>query len=246
MNKNEDINPSFKQESYWSEAWIRHINNYLVAPPRCGFWLESHFLQKYNILEIAGGSCRDSRYLVTKGYEAVGSDFDQKTLEYLDKNHPAQDFKLLKEDAFKFSFKNNEFDVSFSNGFWVLFDDDEDINALVNEQARVTKKYLVSLVHNSENKKLLDAFKKKSLTDNLYNIRFFNKSELLEILKKVNFSYKSISISKFGGPIDKLLSNKIGVKSKALHNLLKKLVPLLYKYQPWSMVERIVIVIELD
>jgi len=246
MKENKDINPSFKQESYWSEAWIKHINNYLTAPPRCGFWLESRFSQTHNILEIAGGSCRDSRYLATRGYKAVGSDFDQKTLEYLDKNHPTQDFQLLKEDAFKFSFKTNEFDVSFSNGFWVLFNDNEDISALANEQARITKKYLVSVVHNAENKKLVDAFKKKSLTDNLYNIRFFNRNEIQEVLKKVNFSYKSISISKFGGPIDKLLSNKIGAKSKILHNLFIKLVPLLYKYQPWSMVERVVITIELD
>ncbi len=240
------INPSFDRESYWSKAWIRHIKNYLKTPPRCGYWLEFLYPKKYKMLEIAGGSCRDSKYLAKKGYSIIGSDFDEKTLSYLREELFLDGFELSKEDAFDFSFKSNKFDLTFSNGFWVLFENDDDITSLIKEQKRITKKYLISFVHNYENKKLLKLFKEKSLEDDLYNIRFFSRNELENIIIKSGISYKSISFNKFGGLGDKLLSNKIKKRSASVSLMLRKLVPFIYRVQPWSMVERIVVIVELN
>lgn len=246
MSNPNDLNSSFQEESYWSKAWVRHLKQYLASAPRCGYWIESQLSKKSKILEIAGGSCRDSRYLSGKGYNATGSDFDQKTLDYLEKNYPINNFTLSREDAFKFSFQDNEFDESFSNGFWVCFDNDEDIHVLIKEQARVTKKHLISLVHNVENKKLVERFKRKSIDDDLYKIRFFHKDELVKLLKASNISYKSIKVVKFGGPMDLLLARKIENKSLMLHHFFRKIVLKFYKYQPWSMVERIAVIVELE
>jgi len=53
----------FQEQTFWSDAWVRHIESYLAAPPRCGIWLMTNYGKNHSILECAGGSCRDSRYL---------------------------------------------------------------------------------------------------------------------------------------------------------------------------------------
>ena len=241
----EKKNNSFHDENYWAKAWVRHIENYSSAPPRCGYWLAARFPSDLSILEIAGGSCHDSRYLATTGRSAIGSDFDQKTLEYLANRYPNSPLKMQREDAFSLSFADKSIDLSFSNGFWVLFSDNEKIQQLIHEQARITRKYLIALVHNVENPRLIKLFKQKSKTDSLYNIRFFQRNEVLEIVKNSGLKYKSITINKFGGTMDRLLMNKvIGVPNPA-PKLATKIVPKIYNIQPWFVTERIACVIEL-
>lgn len=234
--------PDRQKDKFWSKAWKRHIETYLSVPPRTGFWIKSNFPGNFSVLEIAGGSCRDSRYLANNGYHAIGSDFDQVTIDYLRSRFPESRLPLQKEDAFRLSFSDNSFDITFSNGFWILFDDNKDITALIKEQARVTSKYMISLIHNGENHRLIETFKQKATKDPLYKIRFFNRSEISGLFKESGIHYKSLKIKKFGGPADRFYSKKI----KKLIPLSEKTITSLYKFQPWSKVERLAVIAELD
>ena len=239
-----EINKNFKAVDYWSDAWVRHIETYLMAIPRTGIWLHNYL--KYSsktILECAGGSCRDSRYLYNIGYEAVGSDFDEKTLNYVNTKYSNSNFSLQKKDGFNLDCKNNQFAVVFHNGFWVLFNDDNILVKLLKEQARVTKNYLVILVHNSMNKSQIKTYEEKSKKDDLYKIRMFNKEELISLLNKSNIKYSFCKFYKFGGFVDLLY--EIPKKYKFTSKLMFWLVPKLYKLLPWAKVERIVMVIKL-
>ncbi|MDV3350377.1 methyltransferase domain-containing protein [Leptolyngbyaceae cyanobacterium CCMR0082] len=239
------MNNEFNHDTYWSDTWIKHIESYLAVPPRAGYWITSHFPVSLSILEIAGGSCRDSRYLVSQDLDVIGSDFDQKTLDYLAKRYPESPLLMQKEDAFSLSFANKSIGLSFSNGFWVLFENNQQIYSLIHEQARITEKYMISLVHNIENIKLVNQFKECTKLDSLYDIRFFHREELLEIINESGLKYKSIVMRKFGGPIDKLLTPKIKGIKNPIQTITKKIVPHVYDYQPWTVTERIACVIEL-
>jgi len=69
-------------------------------------WIEKYFKDLDSVLEIAGGSCRDSGYLSSSGFKATGSDFDEKTLQYIqEERFPNERLNYLKEDAFNLTFK---------------------------------------------------------------------------------------------------------------------------------------------
>jgi len=236
-----------ESQVFWEEAWARHLEQYLMLPPRTGYWIDQRLpLRGQSVLEIAGGSCRDSRFLAEKGINCIGSDFEEKTLRYLASRFKDSAFKLRQADGFSLPFKDNEFHTSFHNGFWVLFSD-ADIKRLAVEQARVTKKYMVILVHNKLNSRLACEFEEKSMTDELYRIRFFEPGELSAILNGTDIKIKSILIEKFGGPVDFLLYRGKWMESVGLSkHLLKRIVPKVYRFQPWNKVERIACVVELD
>lgn len=239
------IKKSFENSDYWSDAWVRHLETYLAAPPRCGIWLDYYFSDRaLTFLECAGGSCRDSRYLFEKERRSVGSDFDDKTLLYVKKKFIHSHFSLLKEDAFKFSFADDSFDVVFHNGFWICFDNDEKITNLLKEQVRISKKYIVALVHNINNRQLVTRFAELSAKDDLYNVRFFSIDALVSIVKSAGIGSSKVRFEKFGGPVDRLFvfENKIPF----LAPLVRWIVPRLYRFQSWKNVERIALVIELD
>jgi hypothetical protein len=234
-----------QNEQFWVDAWKRHIETYLANPPRAGFWIKSHFNKVLSVLEIAGGSCRDSRYLFNQGFNATGTDFDLSTLDYLRKRFPESKFPMLKEDAFAFSFPDKSFDLTFSNGFWVLFPNDNDVSKLIKEQERITRKYLISLIHNGDNEKLVETFRRKAQNDSLYDIRFFYRHEISDLIEQAGIKYKSIKIKKFGGTVDRLFSAKIKRIFPFLYPVLLRLVPRLYDLQSWSNVERIAVIVEL-
>jgi len=228
-------------QGFWEEAWVRHLEQYLVTPPRAGLWLRSRFaLQGWRVLEIAGGSCRDSRYLAEQGIDAIGSDFDQKTLDYLAQRFPNSPLTLAREDAAAMSLPDRSVDLSVHNGFWVLFSDDVRIVALLREQARVTRRVLVALVHNADNLRVVAAFARKAKTDPLYDIRFFRRAELVPLVQAAGLTPRALHIEKFGGPVDRLLALP-GVFGR----IARAVVPRLYRFLPWSHVERIALVLEL-
>lgn len=195
-----------------------------------------------SILECAGGSCRDSRYLAVNGVDATGSDFDQKTVDYLQQRFPNSPLKMLRLDAFSTNLEKNSFDVVFNNGFWVLFESDKKIAELLNEQIRVAKELAIVLVHNKKNKRLMDIFKKKSEQDSLYNIRFFDREDLEKICSLVGIASDSISFEKFGGPVDRIYG--LAKIFPWLANVIYAITPKLYRFQPWSRVERIALIIK--
>jgi hypothetical protein len=239
------INDNFSDSKYWGDAWVRHIEAYLSAPPRCGIWLRSRFKNKrISILECAGGSCRDARYLFSHGYNAVGSDFDEKTIKFIQVKYPHSTFVIRNENAFNFSLHNKSIDYVFHNGFWVCFEDEGEIVKLFKEQCRVSRRYAIALVHNKNNKSLVKVFRDKSERDDLYKIRFFKKSDLEHIVYSSGMKFHSIKFEKFGGPADILY--KIEKYVPRLSPLVRWLVPRIYKYQPWVKVERIAMIVKLE
>lgn len=240
-----EVNANFQNEAYWSGAWMRHIDNYLATAPRAGYWLAQHYRKEHSLLEIAGGSCRDSKFLADNGFQATGTDFDQDTLDYLRERHGFS--HVTQADAFNLPFEDNAFQMSFSNGFWVLFDDNNSIAQLIKEQARVTEKYLISFVHNQANPRLVDKFKQQATTDDLYNIRFFDREAIPQLVKDSGVRYKSIRLLKFGAYYpDRLLSLSFGKRYPWIDRLLTGIVPRLYPLMPWNSVERIAVIVELD
>ena len=234
------MHEGLQRQGFWEEAWVRHLEQYLAAPPRAGLWLRWRFpLPPWSVLEIAGGSCRDSRYLAEQGVPATGSDFDQKTLDYLRQRFPGSPLALKREDAAALALPDRAFDLTVHNGFWVLFGDDARIGALLREQARVTRRVLVALVHNADNPRQVAAFARKAVSDPLYDIRFFRRGELLPLVQAAGLRPSRVTIEKFGGPVDRLLA-----LPGAWGRVARRLVPRLYRWLPWQHVERLALVLE--
>jgi hypothetical protein len=234
------MHEDLQQQGFWEDAWVRHLEDYLASPPRAGLWLRARFgLSGWSVLEIAGGSCRDSRHLAENGIAATGSDFDRKTLDWLAQRFPDSPLKLAREDAFAMRFADASVDLSIHNGFWVLFADDEPVKALLREQARVTRRVLVAMVHNADNPRIVAAFARKAKTDPLYAIRFFRRAELPALVQDSGIAWRTLRLEKFGAPIDRLLT-----WPGLLGRLARWLVPRAYRFVPWRFVERIALVIE--
>lgn len=231
---------------FWADAWTRHLETYLDATPRTGIWLEHVFApQKPKTLEIAGGSCRDSRHLFQRGWDASGSDFDSRTIAYLDKRFNQLGQPLLQLDAFSTNVADKSFSVTFHNGFYVLFNNDADVVALLREQARITRDVMVVIVHNALNLRLRDQFARLGSNDPVYRIRFFAPDQIVSIIRASGVPCSSIKVRKFGGRADALYRDEI----KGLPNLLRKaapaLVPRLYACQSWANTERVAVIIRL-
>jgi hypothetical protein len=235
----------FSDESYWSEAWARHLETYLAAEPRCGRWLRSRFgLHGWSVLECAGGSCRDARFLHDCGIDAVGSDFDHRTIEYLRHRDPASAFRVMRQDASNLEFEDRSFDLVFHNGFWVLFDDDVRIRSLLVEQIRVARRVAVALVHNALNEALVSKFAERAERDSLYRIRFFTPDDLRGLVAGVSDRIRRVSIEPFGGDADRLY--RLARRAPILRGLMQPLAPRLYALQRWSRTERLALVMELE
>lgn len=238
---------AMESEDYWSEAWLRHIEAYLSAAPRFAHWLSKRFSKGAGLsfMEIAGGSCRDSQELYEQGYQAVGTDFDDKTLDYIRQRFPGSEKRVRREDAFAFALPDRAVDVTFSNGFWVLFEDDEKVLGLLREQVRVTRRYAIFVLQNADNPGLVRKFAEKARTDDLYEIRFFGREEVLDLVRRSGVSYKSLSLHKFGGRVDALYDQRIKGVPNVLRPLAPVIAPRLYDLLPWSQAERVVCILEL-
>ena len=236
-------------KNFWEKSWQNYLDEYLKKPPRAGVFLRQYFKNKVNtVLEIAGGSCRDSRYLANNGFDATGSDLDEKTINYLrTEKFPNDKLNYSVEDAFNLSFQDNFFDLVFHNGFFIYFDDNNQIIDMLKEQERVSKKYIVIFVHNKKNKKLIEIFKEKSKYDDLYKIRFFGKDEIVKIVKNSGIKYKKINILKFGGIFDAFYKKRLKkIIPNILYSVREQVIPKLYQFQKWENTERICCIIELD
>lgn len=231
---------------FWEETWRRHIESYLARPPRAGHFVRTMFGRYgHSVLEIAGGSCRDSRYLAQKGWEATASDFDEKTLAYLKARFQENKPKLCYANALELPFPDATFDVTFHNGFWIYFQSDTDINRMAAEQFRVTKRAATGFLHNGRNRCLIETFARKAETDKLYAIRFFDPDEVYEILRTSGARPGSIHIYKFGGRVDQLHNPKVKGLPNPLWPVAGRVIPHLYQAQPWANTERIVFCVSL-
>jgi len=230
---------------FWTDAWSRHLETYLDAVPRTGIWLERMIGGAPKTLELAGGSCRDSRYLFQRGWDATGSDFDDKTLAYLRQRFAALRHPLLQLDAFATGLPDRAFDLTFHNGFFVLFRDDAQIIALLREQARISRKAMVIVVHNALNQTLWKRFVRLAASDPIYDVRFFTPPEISGLVRQSGITFRKLEVRKFGGRADALYRARIKRLPNPIRGLARHLVPRLYSLQSWTQTERIAVIVRL-
>jgi len=235
------------KKEFWEESWVKHMHSYLNAPPRTGHFIEAYFGVSINsILEIGGGSCRDSRYLAEKGYKVTASDFDEKTITYLKSKFENPIVKYIVADAFNLCFEKKTFDLVFHNGLFIYFQDDLDLYKMIREQAKVSSKYILIIVHNKTNTVLVKKFKRLSKEDKLYDIRYFEPEEIKNIVMNSGIKYKKIELLKFGGMVD-IIYRKIlrRFMPAALKSYVDKIMPKIFQFESWRTVERVVCLVEL-
>jgi hypothetical protein len=236
---------AMEKENYWSQSWQNHIENYLSAPPRLANWLMYRFPSKdLSFIEIAGGSCRDTLELHAAGYNAQGADFDTQTLDYLRRRFPKDADIFVREDAFALSLPDKSRDISFSNGFWILFQDDDKIRQLVREQTRIASRFAIFICQNADCPGLVRQFADLAKTDDLYDIRFYQREEMRRLIDSSGIEYKSMTFNKFGGPTDLLYLKSIKGIPNPFEPLARQLCPRLYELQPWNRTQRIACIVE--
>lgn len=226
----------------WSYIWYRHLNKYLCAEPRAGLVIAQALSGKFDtVLEIACGSARDSLFLQSIGKKIVATDANADLITALKSRFPSTgniDFRV--EDALSLSFESRQFDVSFHSGFYVCFDDDETIKALLREQCRVTRRHVFFFVHNAHNRGLRDKFRAESRKDELFDIRFFSRNEIAKLVHESGVTYQQMRISTFGGPFDILLHEQVKGCPNPFHHFASAHLGLLYSLTPRRAAERLV------
>jgi len=231
----------------WYESWKIHLEQYLKAPPRTGIYIHAHFPRINSSLEIACGSSRDSIYLAKKQVGATASDYEYRVIDELKKRFIHRKLKYQQADAFELPFNDNAFDMVFHNGFFVLFENNQDIKTMIVEQARVSRKYVLFFVHNKRNRDLVRQFGKLAPNDSIYDIRFFEPNEIERIASEANIDRCSLKILKFGGKCDLLYSKQL---KRFILNIAYPwrtvVIPRLYEMQKWEKTERIGCLIELN
>lgn len=190
------MNIGITKKDEWNEKWTSIFNHY-QQDLRHSYYVNS-FLESSDekILEMGAGSFRDMANLNRLNVDCWGTDFSEQAVNLAREYFPSLSDKIFQSDAFDMnSIPNKEFDVSFHNGLWVLFDEDKDLIKLVKEQARITKNKIIVTVHNAHNSEFVSYFEKLSTDDELYKIRFFNVEEISRIL---NIVCKSIDVIPVG------------------------------------------------
>jgi hypothetical protein len=144
---------------------------------------------------------RDARYLASCGRRVIASDYTPALANdsRLASGNPLFEFRVL--DAFATGLADKSCDVTYHNGLWVLFQSNGELHRLAREQARITRRYMVATVHSAHNEGLKASFASRAADDPLYDIRFFTRDELLELLRP----YGPTTILPFRGPWDRQL-----------------------------------------
>ncbi len=147
------------------------------------------------VLEMAAGSFRDMAALRRMGIDCSGMDFSFESVARAKATFPEFSQYIHEMSGYNMAFENGAFDVSYHNGFWVLFDDAQ-IRDLAAEQARVTSKRMIATVHNKHNQRFVEYFDRLKQTDPLYDIRFFETDELEALMKTVCDDVRIIPVGK--------------------------------------------------
>ena len=168
----------------WNEQW-KNIFDHYQQDIRHAYYIRAILNEnEHKLLEIAAGSFRDIGALNKWGYNCYGVDYSEEAIFQAQKYFSSYRNKIFNMNAFNLDFPDKIFDLSYHNGFWTYFDDN-DIEKLLKEQARVTKNRVIVTVHNKHNSEFVDYFKRLSQQDPLYNLRFFEVNEISELMKTV-------------------------------------------------------------
>jgi ubiquinone/menaquinone biosynthesis C-methylase UbiE len=175
---------SIDTKEFWQSAWQRHHRSYLRTIGFQAYYLS--FILKPNerkLLELGAGSFRDTARLNEWGYDCTGTDFSEESVQLAQQTFPHWASKIQVQDASNLQFPDGAFDVTFHNGFWVLFQEDAFLDQLLKEQVRVSRSRVVCTVHNALNQRQRAVFAEKAREDELYDIRFFEPDEMRRLLQ---------------------------------------------------------------
>ena len=191
------INIGITEKKQWNDKW-KNIFNHYQQDLRHSYYINAFLTQKdVKVLELGAGSFRDMANLNALGVDCWGTDFSNTTVQLAKNQFKELKKKIFCSDAFNMQMiENKEYDVTFHNGLWVLFNDNKDILKLVKEQARISKRIMISTVHNAHNHDFVNYFEKLSKTDELFKIRFFSKDEIKKILLTVCSKVEIIPVGK--------------------------------------------------
>jgi len=175
---------SINTKEFWQSAWRRHHQAYLRSLGFQAYYLS--FILKPNerkLLELGAGSFRDTARLNEWGYDCFGTDFSEESVLLARQTFPRWANRIEVQDAAHLPYPDDNFDLTFHNGFWVLFREDEFLDTLLKEQVRVSRSRVVCTVHNALNTRQRTVFAEKARSDSLYDIRFFEPDEMERLLK---------------------------------------------------------------
>lgn len=174
-----------KQEE-WNRKWLDIFDHY-QQDQRHAYYLHAILEDSdRKILEMGAGSFRDMALLNTLGVDCWGTDYSDTSVELAQKYFPSLSTKIFQSDAFNMSMvSDGEFDATFHNGLWVLFNDNDDLLKLAAEQARISRNKMLVTVHNGHNKDFVGYFHRLAQSDPLYRIRFFLVDEIRSLLLSV-------------------------------------------------------------
>lgn len=231
----------------WTLAWNDKLEEYLCGQPRAGLFIDRLLRSGFDsALEIACGSARDSLFLREIGKSIVASDSSETVISKLGHRFGGlKNISFRVEDAKSLSFPSRSFDVSFHNGFYVLFDDDSAIANMLREQHRVTKRHVIFLVHNAHNPRLTRLFERKSRSDALYDIRFFTEEDIETIVLESGVTFRRMRILRFGGPADRFLHARIRGLPNPFRIPARRYLDRLYALTPLRAAERLVCHLEI-
>ncbi|MBE9052087.1 class I SAM-dependent methyltransferase [Nostocales cyanobacterium LEGE 11386] len=182
-------------KNYWDQEWCKIFDKYQNDPRFAHYLYAILERDEKRILEIGAGSFRDMEKLNKWDIECYGIDFSNKSVEKAQTKFPQYRHLIIQANAFKLPFDDSFFDVSYHNGFWSCFSND-DINSLACEQSRITKKRMIVAVHNAHNSSFVEYFNKLKVDDPLYSARFFTISEITSLLEKYCYDIQIIPVGK--------------------------------------------------
>lgn len=133
--------------------------------------------------------CKRLRYLANI-CNAVGLDLSTEPLIIANKIGTKIALKgtynLIQGNIFQLPFGNNCFDISFNSGLLICFENNNDIDMILDEQRRVTKGLMVIFVHNKFDIIMSPLFRYlyRIKGEKLYDIRRYSQKEIKGICKK--------------------------------------------------------------
>ena len=179
----------------WNREWDLWFDHY-QQDKRHAYYINAVLEDEVDsVLEIAAGSFRDTNTLNILGRNCYGIDFSQSAVSKAKELFPSIASKITMGDAMKLPYEDKFFEASFHNGFWVLLSKEQIKQSLL-ELIRCTKKTIIATVHNRHNEQFYNYFEKQKLTDPLFDIRFFTKDELIDIMKPHCKEIKIIPVGK--------------------------------------------------
>ena len=172
------------EASHWDTKWPSIFNHYQQDLRHAYYVRALAHRRDRTALELAAGSFRDVAVLNQMGLYCDGMDYSEEAVKLARQYFPVLASRLHWMDAFQLPLADDAYDLTYHNGFWVLFDD-ADIDRLAIEQARVSRRTVIATVHNAHNRQFHAYFERMRETDSLFNIRFFHEGEIEAIMRRV-------------------------------------------------------------